>query len=192
MSKLCILQLIAFISCLIIRIDGQSYQTCDQSEYMRSDQCTSDALIIEGDQIAVPRTMAQLNNGLCHRVNEKFKCMADLRKCLKPFPRQMYNLGVRNSRKVVKDICASDESKKELVFWYTVKLIDCHPINLFFRYLQKMSCFRSPEEKHLLFSIYNIAAEQMEWTLNSSRTSDLLPRLCCMITDNVHHDLVSF
>ncbi|KAI1301680.1 hypothetical protein HDE_03151 [Halotydeus destructor] len=123
------------------------------------DTCLRHALLM-GQNGTLPRTVGQMDKMVCSTLNGDMKCIATLRKCLKPFPRTLFNVVVRNINKVVSETICGSTGQKQLVIDY-------------------LKCIQSPAELEKWYLIMDRVSVILAHIHKESATVDLLPHMCC-------------
>lgn len=60
----------------------------------------------------IPETEDEIDD-YCGKLKETVSCVSSYRQCLKAFPKQLFNIVVRDIKKQMKLICSSSAKKKE-------------------------------------------------------------------------------
>ncbi|KAI1304881.1 hypothetical protein HDE_01663 [Halotydeus destructor] len=151
---------LAIVLLVVSQASARSTFSCDSSIIDRSDNCIKHLLLFGRENVTVPRTVRELDNILCATVTPDLKCASDIRKCMSPFLKTIYNLVARGIRKGVKEFCGTREIKTR-----TVRLL---------------RCFRN-EDFAILFQEVNRVTAILEEVEQKAPTDALLPNLCCTV-----------
>ncbi|KAI1292250.1 hypothetical protein HDE_07357 [Halotydeus destructor] len=126
----------------------------------KSDQCFRDATIIGADSKRLPRNLSEWDKTVCDQLPGSIKCISDLKVCLKPFPRTMFNVAMRAAKKMSNNIFCGSRA---------VKL----------RSLSAIECIKTEPQHEQLFQLSHKMTAIVDFVAVNSSPNDLIPHTCC-------------
>lgn len=131
---------------------------CDQL-LIKSDDCIRKALLFGEPNARFPQTSAEIDR-YCSLGQEYMQCVREYGKCLKPFPRQVFSILIRNLKGLMKETCDTQDGKQE--FMAHSRCMTKENLSRVHRLMNKMTI-------HLNFVHRNTTKEQK------------IPYMCCSI-----------
>jgi len=119
------------------------------------DQCAKTAMYINAPTLFGDDK--DFVNNYCEPVQKDIKCMGTYKPCLKAFPRQIFNMVIHNTKKMVKTICGDDDARIE--------------------FLSHLACFDN-SSIHLLPELSAMLTKGFSYVA-SQPVDDVIPNLCC-------------
>lgn len=77
--------------------------SCDQ-QLITTDKCVQRAMFVADKEVPVPKNIRELEHN-CQKIKREIRCIHDFKRCLKPFPKSMFNVVLYNIKKVIKSVC---------------------------------------------------------------------------------------
>lgn len=125
----------------------------------KSDECLRYAIF--GDEhTKVSRTVEELDRNVCSIANAKLKCVADIGRCLKPFPRHLVLMLTKSVKKLIREICGSTAGK--------------------LLYVESLKCVKDEEGRMTLIRFFDKSSAMVTQVVNSTSLNNLLPSMCCV------------
>ena len=160
MSKFLILSLTALsaaVTAAPAALDQKSKE-CD-ALLLQSDNCIRKAMLFGDPNARFPQTEAEIDK-YCSLGEQYTQCVRSYGKCLKPFPRQVFSILIRNLKSLMRETCDTRQGKQE--FMEHSRCMTKDNLSKLHRLMNKMTI-------HLNFVLKNTTKDQK------------IPFMCCSI-----------
>ena len=133
--------------------------SCGQPAYDKADVCMRHAMLLSHDDGRLPRSVQELDEMVCSKITDNIKCIGDLRRCMRPFSRTVFNVGYRNFKAMTNRVCGSVDGKKT--------------------FIEALSCFETRQERKVMFNYVEHSTSVLDWIADNSNPDQLVNRVCC-------------
>jgi len=134
-----------------------------QEIFARGDACLRHAVLVGRANITVlPKNVGDVDNMVCSTVDADITCISEMRKCLRAFPRTIFNIAIKSVRKTIKKmLCENSATKQGLV--------------------NALECLKSEVEQAIAFGLLDKLAAIMDEINDNATTTEIFPSLCCSV-----------